>query len=229
MLQVCYTYFLSIEFSSADPVIVNAQYQSNGACQQTCLGSYAFAVIQGSDCWCSDYIPAESVGTDSCNEQCPGFPSDTCGNTEEDLFGYIALTVSPSGTLGAPGFTAAPSSFGLQPVSNHPSAASSTSPIPISVRISTILESFSYLETRTSFIPVSSLDLNFCLTLDLLTFSLTDYCGSRKCRDRAGNGDCFAGRADQYHFFSMAPSSCHIFDCLEISYTCYRTSQGILD
>ncbi|MCJ1403506.1 hypothetical protein MMC11_006729 [Xylographa trunciseda] len=46
---------------------------------------------------------------------CPGFPTDTCGNTAEGLFGYIALTVFPSGTLGAPDFPAAPSSFPPQP------------------------------------------------------------------------------------------------------------------
>ena len=193
-------------YHGANSVVVDAQFQSDGACQQTCLGSYAFAILQGSDCWCSNYIPAETVPPSSCNEQCPGFPNDTCGNSAEGLFGYIALTISPSGTLGVPDYTAAPSSFGPQPVSSYPSAPSSTLPIPISIRISTIFESFSYPETQTSIIPVSSLDMSRSLTSSVLTFSLTDYCGSRKCCDRAGNGDGLVSGTGCNNFLSTAPS-----------------------
>lgn len=80
---------------------VRNHFQSDGSCQQTCLSSYAFAILQGSSCWCSDYIPADTTFTSSCDEHCPGFPSDTCGSTSSGLFGYIALNKSPSGTAGA--------------------------------------------------------------------------------------------------------------------------------
>ncbi|KIV90744.1 hypothetical protein, variant 2 [Exophiala mesophila] len=80
----------------------NYPYQSNGACQQHCVGSYAFAVLQGNDCWCSNYIPADQVSTSDCNQPCPGYPSEWCGSTDEGLYGYFLLSPGiPSGTLGA--------------------------------------------------------------------------------------------------------------------------------
>ncbi|KAF2456428.1 hypothetical protein BDY21DRAFT_50342 [Lineolata rhizophorae] len=76
-------------------------WQSNGWCHDQCLGDYAFAVVQGNYCWCSDYIPANQEDTGDCDMDCPGFPDEKCGNVDEDLFGYIALpSVSPSGTMG---------------------------------------------------------------------------------------------------------------------------------
>lgn len=76
-------------------------YQSNGACFDTCKATYAFAVVQYKQCWCSDYIPADTTDVGSCDEDCPGFPSDKCGSLAKGLFGYIALSKEPSGTLGA--------------------------------------------------------------------------------------------------------------------------------
>ncbi|RYP71411.1 hypothetical protein DL771_004778 [Monosporascus sp. 5C6A] len=75
-------------------------WQSNGLCHNTCQGS-AFAIVQNNNCWCSDYEPADSVTTDvnSCNMECPGYPTETCGG--DGLFGYIALGPEPSGTRGA--------------------------------------------------------------------------------------------------------------------------------
>ncbi|KAI1422251.1 hypothetical protein F5Y12DRAFT_641174 [Xylaria sp. FL1777] len=74
-------------------------WQSNGLCHDFCVDqSYAFAILQEHDCWCSDYIPAVSsqVDTDECNESCPGWKPDTCG--AKGLYGYIALDTNPSGT-----------------------------------------------------------------------------------------------------------------------------------
>lgn len=74
-------------------------YQSNGACTQTCKG-YAFAVVQGKSCWCSNFAPADTTSTTSCNAPCPGFPYDQCGDQSAGLYGYISLG-TPSGTVGA--------------------------------------------------------------------------------------------------------------------------------
>ncbi|KAJ8130315.1 hypothetical protein O1611_g3313 [Lasiodiplodia mahajangana] len=73
-------------------------WQSNGLCHDFCVDSYAFAILQGHYCWCSDYVPATSsqVDSDECDDACPGWKYDTCG--ADGLYGYIALDISPSGT-----------------------------------------------------------------------------------------------------------------------------------
>ncbi|RWA12502.1 hypothetical protein EKO27_g2595 [Xylaria grammica] len=97
---------LTIEYCASDNTAATATnssiWQSNGLCHDFCVDkSYAFAILQEHDCWCSNYIPAESsqVDTDECNDSCPGWQEDTCGAT--GLYGYIALDTSPSGTADA--------------------------------------------------------------------------------------------------------------------------------
>lgn len=75
-------------------------YQSNGACSTTCAG-FAFAVVQGRNCWCSNYIPASTTSTGSCGMACPGYPYENCGDSSSGLFGYVALGKAPLGTQGA--------------------------------------------------------------------------------------------------------------------------------
>jgi cell wall integrity and stress response component len=77
---------------------VQNNFQSNGACQDTCKSSHAFAVIQGQNCWCSDYAPGYSVNTLSCSDPCPGFPDEWCGSSSSGLYAYFPLSLSPSGT-----------------------------------------------------------------------------------------------------------------------------------
>ncbi|KAK1093375.1 hypothetical protein LTR48_002454 [Friedmanniomyces endolithicus] len=62
-------------------------YQSNGACHDQCKDNYAFAVVQWQDCWCSNYIPAEQQSISNCNQNCPGYPSEQCGNQSAGLYG----------------------------------------------------------------------------------------------------------------------------------------------
>ena len=85
-------------------------YNSGGSCFDQCKDEYAFAVVQNQDCWCSNYAPYETQDTGDCNQQCPGYPSNLCGNQDDGLYGYIALNKAPSGTLGAPSSTPAPPS-----------------------------------------------------------------------------------------------------------------------
>ncbi|KAI0840891.1 hypothetical protein F5Y06DRAFT_294163 [Hypoxylon sp. FL0890] len=75
-------------------------YQSDGLCHDFCVDEYAFAIVQDKECWCSNYVPDETdqVNVSQCSEPCPGYTSDTCGG--DQLWGYISLTMEPSGTTG---------------------------------------------------------------------------------------------------------------------------------
>ncbi|CEL02959.1 hypothetical protein BJX68DRAFT_234963 [Aspergillus pseudodeflectus] len=77
-------------------------YQSEGNCQEHCSGS-AFGILLDKNCWCSDIAPndATNVDTSECDDECPGYPADTCGNAADELYGYIQLG-NPSGTATAP-------------------------------------------------------------------------------------------------------------------------------
>jgi len=84
------------------PCLVINEFQSHGLCYDNCnAGSYAFAIVQGAYCWCSNYVPGVDVDGSECSEECPGYPDDSCGNTQKNLFGYMALARKPSGTKGA--------------------------------------------------------------------------------------------------------------------------------
>lgn len=134
------TNFSKLTFA-ADPVnpltpyLVTSIYMSDGKCQDNCQGGYAFAVLLGQSCWCSNYIPANQDETSLCDDSCPGFPSDTCGNQARGLYGYFALGKAPSGTAGA---------------SSPSSAASTSSPSP---SVSTI---FVPITPGSSSVPVRS-------------------------------------------------------------------------
>lgn len=93
-----------------------SQYQSNGLCYNFCLSDYAFAVLKGADCYCSDYIPGSTTSNDDCNIPCPGYPDDLCGNDGSGLYAYISLpNHQASGTEG--GSSSTPSSTPQSPVS----------------------------------------------------------------------------------------------------------------
>jgi len=153
-------------------------YQSNGACFETCKADYAFAIIQGNTCWCSNYVPADTVSSGSCDEQCPGYPSEHCGSSSKGLFGYVALNNSPSGTAGGTSSTQSSSNPSSDPsstsatsivVSNRSSAGALTSssppPIPTATSSSSLasalgpFQSFGLFSSlgRSSYLRPSSL------------------------------------------------------------------------
>ena len=78
--------------------VVRNSYQSNGACQDTCKDSYAFAIIEGQNCWCSDYAPGYAVNALRCNDPCSGYPTEWCGSSSSGLYAYFQLSQPPSGT-----------------------------------------------------------------------------------------------------------------------------------
>lgn len=79
--------------------LVTDIYQSHGACKNICVSDYAFAIVQGNACWCSNYAPSKSDS--SCNEDCPGYPLEKCGNSKAGAYAYLPLVIEPSGTAGA--------------------------------------------------------------------------------------------------------------------------------
>ncbi|KFX87830.1 hypothetical protein V490_07994, partial [Pseudogymnoascus sp. VKM F-3557] len=109
----------------------HSMYQSNGLCQDFCMQSFAFAVLQDSLCWCSNYVPgAETSSKDKCNKQCPGYPDDLCGGN--NLYGYISLNKDPIGTktTDGTGVTAKPAkdSATTSSSSTHHTNPTTTSP-----------------------------------------------------------------------------------------------------
>ncbi|RAK98885.1 WSC domain-containing protein [Aspergillus ibericus CBS 121593] len=75
-------------------------YQSNGLCEDHC-SDYAFGILQGYDCWCSNIVPnsATNVNVSECSQDCPGYPDDSCGSTTKGLYGYVEIVGhQPSGT-----------------------------------------------------------------------------------------------------------------------------------
>ncbi|KAI1461402.1 hypothetical protein F4805DRAFT_281222 [Annulohypoxylon moriforme] len=79
----------------------SSTFQSDGLCYNFCVDSFAYAIVQDSDCWCSNYTPDDSTTEDTtkCSSGCPGYPSDTCGG--DGLYGYMSLSKEPSGTKGS--------------------------------------------------------------------------------------------------------------------------------
>ncbi|KAF2400778.1 hypothetical protein EJ06DRAFT_521476 [Trichodelitschia bisporula] len=92
--------------NTASGSAVLSTFQSNGLCHDKCQNDgWALAVVQDKSCWCSNYIPADQHPITSCDLSCPGFPAENCGSVDNGLFGYIALSKSPSGTRGVAGST----------------------------------------------------------------------------------------------------------------------------
>ncbi|PCG93123.1 Carbohydrate-binding WSC, subgroup [Penicillium occitanis (nom. inval.)] len=131
---------LTIEYCSTENTASSSTentniYQSNGACNTQCSADYAFAVLQGQDCWCSNYIPASTVDVSECNTSCPGYPSDLCGNTDKGYYGYIAMSGhKASGTAtGKSTATATDSSSSSTTSSEGTATETSTGPKTVTV------------------------------------------------------------------------------------------------
>ncbi|GIJ85824.1 hypothetical protein Asppvi_004688 [Aspergillus pseudoviridinutans] len=101
------TYCSSVNTGSSFSANISI-YQSNGLCTQTCNADYAFGILQGKECWCSNIAPNKATNTDisDCAVGCPGYPSDSCGDASKGLYAYIQMSVhNPSGTAAAPSST----------------------------------------------------------------------------------------------------------------------------
>jgi len=88
--------------TGSDDDVYTWPYQSNGNCTNHCKdeGTYAFAVLKYTDCWCSNYAPGETADISDCQKDCPGFPAEKCGDKDNNLFMYIQMDGKVSGTIG---------------------------------------------------------------------------------------------------------------------------------
>jgi len=141
-------------------VVSNNIYQSNGRCKTTCQAEYAFAIVQFRSCWCSNYAPADTVPVSSCGVQCPGYPTEKCGDQPTGLFGYIALDKNPSGTIGAATSSSTSSTSSSTSSTSSSTSSTSTSSTPVTVAVNTVISvqsvSSLFLPASKSSRPVSS-------------------------------------------------------------------------
>lgn len=137
----------------------NSIYMTNGMCHDNCAG-YAFAITQYQNCWCSNEAPGSTTSTGSCNQDCPGYPDEKCGNQQQGLFAYVALGKAPEGTMGAGGgmgsSTPAPSSAFVAP-SSAPAPPPSTLVIVSSAAPQTIVQTQTPSQVSMPAPPSSSL------------------------------------------------------------------------
>ncbi|RYN39752.1 hypothetical protein AA0112_g3468 [Alternaria arborescens] len=121
------SYCSSLNTGSNDQVY-NWPWQSNGNCTNHCKeeGTYAFAVLQYTDCWCSNYAPGDTANMNDCEVDCPGFPDEKCGNKDKDLFMYIEMDGQVSGTIGG----SQPTSSADAPSSTQEAPKTSAPPPP---------------------------------------------------------------------------------------------------
>ncbi|KMQ41466.1 Carbohydrate-binding WSC, subgroup [Trichophyton rubrum] len=138
-------------------------FQSIGACQKTCGNQYAFAVLQGKMCWCTNAAPKNTLPNGKCNQNCPGYPDDKCGNTSEGLFAYIMLDKKPSTTIGNPSSTTTSSTTSRASVSTEtrtttlsPTSTSSSSSSLSSSSFSSTSSSSSTKTSKTTSSPAST-------------------------------------------------------------------------
>ncbi|RAH68167.1 uncharacterized protein BO66DRAFT_327694 [Aspergillus aculeatinus CBS 121060] len=93
------TYCSSVNTGSSQAAN-ESTFQSNGLCEDHC-SSYAFGILQGYDCWCSNIVPnsATNVNNSKCSQDCPGYPDDSCGSTSKGLYAYVEVVGNqPTGT-----------------------------------------------------------------------------------------------------------------------------------
>ncbi|KAG7661186.1 uncharacterized protein J8A68_005301 [[Candida] subhashii] len=82
--------------SGSSPLI--NEFMSNGLCHDNCLGqNFAVAIVSGTDCYCSDDVPGDTVSMTNCNIGCPGYSEqENCAGN--NYYGYIILS-NPSSTV----------------------------------------------------------------------------------------------------------------------------------
>ncbi|KAK6343061.1 hypothetical protein TWF718_008437 [Orbilia javanica] len=83
--------YCSPENTGRDYPVYNSIYQSDGECRDHCVKDYAFGIVLWQNCWCSNYPPIELKDLDDCQDSCPGYPDDRCGNRTANYYNYIEL------------------------------------------------------------------------------------------------------------------------------------------
>ncbi|PYH80356.1 hypothetical protein BO82DRAFT_365931 [Aspergillus uvarum CBS 121591] len=121
------TYCSSVNTGSSQAAN-ESTFQSNGLCEDHC-SSYAFGILQGYDCWCSNIAPnsATNVNNSKCSQDCPGYPDDSCGSTSKGLYAYVEVVGNqPSGTATVSSTSTTSTSTSSTQSSSTTSAATTT-------------------------------------------------------------------------------------------------------
>ncbi|CAK4031065.1 Cell wall integrity and stress response component 4 [Lecanosticta acicola] len=147
-------------------------YQSNGACTDQCSSSYAFAVVQWQQCWCSNYIPASQASLSDCSQNCPGYPQEQCGDANSGYFGYIKLDRAASGTAGAASSSTSTIQSQIPSTTTTPSSTPSTTSTSSSTSHSSSTPPTTTTTTTSSVVPVTSLVLT-TISGDVVTQTVT--------------------------------------------------------
>ncbi|KAK1140193.1 Cell wall integrity and stress response component 4 [Aspergillus melleus] len=98
-------YYCASVNTGASNAANSSTFQSNGLCIDHCTGKWAFGILQGKQCWCSNIAPnkATTVDDKKCDTGCPGYPDDSCGDASKGLFAYLEMSGQmPTGTATAP-------------------------------------------------------------------------------------------------------------------------------
>ncbi|KAF8467416.1 hypothetical protein BDZ91DRAFT_146326 [Kalaharituber pfeilii] len=120
--------YCSEQNTGADHFVEWNEWQTLGLCHDKC-SKFAFGIVRGYECWCSDYVPHPSQRRDDCNVQCPQYDQEDCGNPQSGSFGYIETNRKPKGTAKASdGTTTAASSMSTHASGVETSTASHTTP-----------------------------------------------------------------------------------------------------
>lgn len=152
---------------------VYGQWTSLGSCQGNCTdaGTYAFAVVQGNNCWCSNYVPQPRLAVSRCDKTCPGWPYEFCGNVDNALFGYLALGPVAAGTSGSAASTQVATSTpptSIVVITSVASTSVSTQVVSIFITLSSLLLSTASL----AYITASSSEILSYETRVLMPSSL---------------------------------------------------------
>ncbi|KID86136.1 ER membrane protein Wsc4 [Metarhizium guizhouense ARSEF 977] len=130
LAALCSAQNLCADINTSDSSPSADIYQSSGKCTSTCKDKYAYAVMQSSNCWCTNYTPDKASQKDGCSLPCPGYPFDMCGG--KSRYSYVLVDASLiAGTKGSSSSSSSSSSSASStPSSASDSASSSASSTP---------------------------------------------------------------------------------------------------
>ncbi|KAF8418931.1 hypothetical protein EV426DRAFT_577208 [Tirmania nivea] len=149
--------YCSSQNTGEDHYVGSEQWQTLGLCKDNCV-LYAFGVVKGFECWCSDYAPNPSKARTDC-VTCPQYNLEKCGNSKTGAYGYIDTGTRPKGTADAsnsPTSTTTSSSTLTVSDPNTLTLSSRETTTPSSTKAGTMLVVSSIVETTTVFISKES-------------------------------------------------------------------------
>ncbi|WPH02857.1 Hypothetical protein R9X50_00572500 [Acrodontium crateriforme] len=193
--------YCSSENTGSDYDEVINIYNSWGSCTEQCA-QYAFAVVQWKSCWCSNYIPADQQDTSNCDQGCPGYSQNQCGNLAEGLYGYVTVTNNPASgtasgsqasstsTQSSTAASSSSSSYSVQPSST----SSISSAAPSTTSVSSIV-SPSISSTPTSTVSASIITVSGAIITQYVTQPASTSPSSNKSGNKGISGGAVAGVA----------------------------------